>query len=189
MNINVHNVRMFLTGQRSNDVWQLLDDDVTALLACVRTMSGSLRPAALDYLGLEGAVRQLLQHQFGETAIRSSFACAGVARGLGAALEITAYRIVQESIANIAHHASATRVEVRIDGSAGGRLDITVRDNGGGFKQAAEGKARPDHLSSGLSGMRERVELLGGKFSIESSAGQGTCIVATLPLARPCPGA
>src|SRR5207244_4026607 len=88
-----------------------------------------------------------------------------------------AYRIVQEALTNVARHAAVAAAQVRL-AVADGVLEVSVGDGGVGFDPAAVA-AR----SGGLSGMRERAELLGGTLMVESATGRGTRVTARLPLA------
>lgn len=85
------------------------------------------------------------------------------------------YRTLQESLTNIARHARARRVDVRISGTDGA-IALSVRDDGGGFETARNANGH------GLTSMRTRVESIGGTFTISSSAGDGTCVQARVPL-------
>jgi signal transduction histidine kinase len=91
---------------------------------------------------------------------------------LPAAVEATAYFIVAEALTNIDKHSRAERAEVTVR-MRNGTVEIRVRDDG-------IGGARPD--GSGLVGLRDRVEALGGTMTIDSPEGRGTTLVATLPL-------
>ena len=97
-------------------------------------------------------------------------------------------RVAQESLRNIARHASTSRAGIRLWRSDGG-LQLTVRDNGVGFDPAHHG----ERASLGLASMRQRVALLGGKLDIDSKALQGTTISAWVPIregpAEPARGA
>jgi signal transduction histidine kinase len=150
---------------------------VSALAAQVRTIAGALRPAALDQNGLEAALEKLLQRQFGYGATQYVFEYAGLPPKLAPAIDSALYRMVQECVTNIVRHAAATRVVVELNGGASGcELELIVRDNGCGFD------AGIIHASNGLRGIRERVQLLGGSFLLESSAQCGTRIAVHLPL-------
>jgi signal transduction histidine kinase len=126
----------------------------------MRRLIADLSPAVLEQLGLGAALRQLV------TRFRRSYPCQvnlkiGNFDGLPKKLEIIVYRLVQECCTNIAKHSSATRVNILVS-SADGVLRLQVRDNGVGFKMADRKE------SFGLSGIRERVALLGGKFEAVS---------------------
>jgi two-component system, NarL family, sensor histidine kinase UhpB len=148
----------------------------------VRGMLQRLRPAAIDRLGLEGALRGL------ETAFRQrnpQTNCALVmdiaANGLGSDVGVAVYRVIQEALTNVARHARARHVEIEVRVSpapldrASDALRITVRDDGVGFNQRAVAEG------FGLLGMRERTAGFGGRMMIESVAGQGTEIRAEFP--------
>jgi signal transduction histidine kinase len=93
-------------------------------------------------------------------------------------VKIALYRLLQESLANGYRHSGAT--EQRVDVShAAGNVDVRIADNGQGFNPTEVAGA--GHL--GLAGMRERIEILGGTFSVNSAAGVGTSIHARLSLA------
>jgi two-component system sensor histidine kinase UhpB len=96
-------------------------------------------------------------------------------------LEIAVFRVVQEAVTNVIRHAGASRIEVRLE-RAGDLIELTVRDDGRGFDvdAALARGAAGRHL--GLLGIRERVELLGGRVEFRSDPGQGAEIRATLPV-------
>jgi signal transduction histidine kinase len=144
----------------------------------LRAIITELRPAALDELGLRTAIEALLdrhrdQDDFQiERKITLPVPAQGQAR-LDAELESTVYRLVQEALTNVAKHAAASRVLVRVAESDGEVL-IEVQDDGGGFD--------PNAVSTGfgVAGMHERVSLAGGALSIESGD-HGTLLRACLP--------
>jgi signal transduction histidine kinase len=89
------------------------------------------------------------------------------------------FRVAQESLRNIARHASASRAEIRVSPSREG-LYLTVKDNGSGF-EPSQSRTKP---SLGHASMRQRVALLGGKLNIESRRLEGTTITAWVPVRR-----
>jgi signal transduction histidine kinase len=89
-------------------------------------------------------------------------------------IEVAAYYVASEALANVSKHAQASRIEVSL-ASRNGRLVLSIRDDGVGGADRGRG--------SGLVGLQDRVEALGGTINIDSSAGCGTCVVATLPIA------
>jgi signal transduction histidine kinase len=154
---------------------QLLD----TAIASVRRIATDLRPPILDDLGFGEAVKW----QTAEFAKRS---------GLDISLDLQAqalveddlvatalFRIVQESLTNVARHAGATQVKVSLTADESNLL-LTVSDNGTGI-DAVAGKGN----GIGLVSMRERATALGGKFNIAGVPGSGTTIAVTLPLTRP----
>jgi signal transduction histidine kinase len=94
-------------------------------------------------------------------------------------VEITLFRIAQEALTNVAKHAKATNVELRLEHS-GTQWVMTVRDDGIGFN-AAEGTARKDRQSLGMVTMRERAQAVGGEFVVRSAPGRGTIIEIAVP--------
>lgn len=151
---------------------------VDNLLFRVRDMSLNMRPAMLDDLGLLPALLWHLENYSSQTGVSVDFKHKGLGRRLGAELETAAYRIIQESLTNVAKHAGAKEaiVLVWVDGTS---LCLQVEDRGSGFEP---GSFRINNPTSGLSGMRERVASLGGKFRLESSPEDGTVVFAVLPV-------
>lgn len=129
----------------------------------MRRLIAALSPAVLEQLGLGAALRQLVNRFRRLHPIRVKLQL-GRLRRLPQHTEIIVYRLVQECCNNIAKHSGASSVNLSVS-SADGWVRLAVEDNGVGFK-VAEALARKD--SFGLSGMRERVALLGGRFEIRS---------------------
>ena len=163
--------------RRVADTIGLLD----RMIGLVRTISLDLRPPLLDELGLSVALRGYLEAQERRSGVAIEFDVSGVPARLPEDLQITVFRVVQESVTNVFRHAGASRVEVDLQGNAT-RLALRVVDDGRGFDlgEALERAAVGRHL--GLMGMRERIESMGGTLSIESSPGRGTDIRAQIPL-------
>lgn len=153
-----------------------IDSVSRRMMEIVRDMLQRLRPAEIDEIGLEAALRDLAHTWAQRTSgVGIRIEIAGDLGELDDTVAIAAYRIVQECLTNIARHANAssTGIEVR---RAAGMLTVSVADNGRGFDVgAATG-------GFGLAGMRERIDGLGGTLHIESSPGAGTQVLAHLPL-------
>jgi PAS domain S-box-containing protein len=147
------------------------------LTARVRGLALDLRPSLLDDLGLLRALLTLFQRYERQTGIRIAFEHTGLEeRRFAPEVEITAYRIVQEALTNVARHAGVDEAQVRI--SCDDRsLSVEVKDCGAGFDAV-----RLSPSTVGLAGMRERATALGGRLTLTSSAGGGTRVAATLPL-------
>jgi len=143
----------------------------------VRGLSLELRPAILDDLGLLPAILWHLDRYTGLTGIQVEFKPSGVDCRFQPQLESTVYRVLQESLTNIARHSGATRVTVSLWADEE-RLGLQVEDNGAGFDPSARAARR----TGGLSGMRERAELCGGELVIDSSPGRGTYLSLELPI-------
>ncbi|MGI8745199.1 MAG: histidine kinase [Bryobacteraceae bacterium] len=139
----------------------------------MRRLIAALSPAVLEQLGLGAALRQLVNRFRGLHAAQVKLQLGKLAR-LPQSNEIIVYRLVQECFNNIAKHSGATAVNISVS-SADGVVRLKVEDNGVGFN-VDEALARRD--SFGLSGMRERVALLGGSFDLQSSPGQKSSAVA-----------
>ena len=145
----------------------------------VHRFARELRPAMLDDLGLIPALRSFVKRFTRETGLPVNLtAFAGVER-LSSAKRTVLYRVAQEALANVAHHAHATRVEARIQRLPKG-VRMEIEDNGKSFdaeQMMHAGKSK----RMGLLGMRERVEMVGGCFGVESAPGRGTTIRAEIP--------
>ena len=167
-------------------VWRQAERELAGMVEQVRGMSVALRPAALDYSGLDAAIGQMVSRIAGAAGLRWTLEYVGVPAQLPAPVEMTVYRLVQESLTNIVRHARAGEVIVEINGGEHGtEIEVIVRDDGAGFDPARPrlpGARGAGCGGSGLWGMRERVELLGGSFEIGSAPGAGTRIAATIPL-------
>jgi signal transduction histidine kinase len=149
-----------------------------AEIESVHAIISELRPAALDDLGLRPAIETLAERH--RVVHGSEVACqlelpdpTEHDQRLVPELETTVYRLVQEALTNVAKHANAKRVGVKVTASDG-RLSLEVADDGGGF-DVSNGRA-----GFGLMGMRERVALAGGTINVASGGG-GTTVRATLP--------
>ena len=151
---------------------------VDELLARIRGLSFDLRPAALDQLGLLPALLAHFERYTERTGVVVDFRHRGMERRFGPEVDSAAYRIIQEALTNVARHSGAGSVEVRAWSTAD-RLGLQVEDDGRGFDL---GGVTAAPRSGGLSGMRERVLLLGGTLDIESERESGTLISAELPL-------
>ena len=182
LNLLLHRARPHLQTDGGEALWHQAECELAQLVGLVRGMSVSLRPPGLDYFGLEPTIEQLLSRQF-ETGPSYVFEYAGLPPRLDPTTEICVFRLVQESVTNIVRHAHARHVVVEVNGGArGDELEIIVRDDGLGFDATLWREHGARNGSSGLAGMSERVELLGGSFQVDSGAGHGTRITATLPL-------
>ena len=149
---------------------------VVATLQDVRRLAVELRPKALDDFGLVAAVERLVETFRDATGIETEFESRVGDERLPSEVETTLYRTVQESLTNIAKHSGARRVSVLLVRRAS-TASAVVEDDGHGFDP-------DDHRGDGigLDGMRERLALLEGTLTIESS-GAGTSVVAEVPCA------
>lgn len=146
----------------------------------VHEISARLRPRILDDLGLPDALERLAHDWQVRHKIPVDLVIHMGTERLPGEIETAIYRIVQESMTNVARYAEARSVSVLVE-RQGGDVVAIVEDDGQGFDLTQEMSDR--HL--GLVGMRERAELLGGKLTIESQAGKGVEIHVKIPLERP----
>lgn len=149
---------------------------VLSTLQDVRRLAVELRPKALDDFGLVPALERLASTFAEQTGIAVDFHARLPEGRLSAELETTLYRIVQEAFTNVVKHARATRVSVLLT-SKHGRVSVVIEDDGIGFDPLATSEER-----LGLLGMRERVDLVGGRIELESQPGGGTTLVAEVPV-------
>jgi signal transduction histidine kinase len=154
------------------------DDLIRQLIERMRSLSLELRPQILDDLGLLVALEWHFKRYTRQTNIMVGFRHSPLPQRLPAVIETALFRITIEALTNIARHAGVSDVAVRLWADAE-RVRLQVEDKGKGFEVTAVWAARN---STGLSGMRERVELLGGEFTLESTAGKGTLLTVELPL-------
>ena len=157
---------------RLTDMLEVLDRTVAA----TRRIAADLRPMLLDDLGLVPAIEWLVGNFIQRCGVACKL-CVDEELELPEPYATAVFRIVQESLANVAKHAGASEVTVAI-GKVAHAVTLTVRDNGCGFSKSVPRKPQ----SLGLMGLRERAELLGGRVAIDSAPGQGTCVEAHIPL-------
>lgn len=158
-------------------------DTVQHTLERVRQLSLSLRPPQLDDLGLAAALRSHLDRQAGVAGLAAHFDAAEAPQDIETETETACFRVAQEAINNVLRHANARTVWVRLF-MAGGRLALSVRDDGRGFDLEVVRRRGASGASLGLIGMEERVALAEGSFELRASPGQGTTLLATFPLGR-----
>jgi signal transduction histidine kinase len=147
-----------------------------------------LRPTALDDLGLREALAALLREWSQRHGIRADLEFLGEAVRLPAAIETAVYRIVQEALTNVLKHARASTVSVSVEHGAEA-MRVIIEDDGVGFNA----EAMPERLAEGgrgkprlgLSGIRERLSLLAGTLTLETSPDIGTTLFVTIPVPRP----
>ena len=151
-------------------------------IAGLRALITDLRPAALDQLGAQAAIEALAarSRRLGlevELHVDLAFEQGRHAERLEGELETAVYRIVQEALTNARKHGGAKRAVVDI--RAGEiTVDVSVRDDGSGFDPAAPA------AGFGLVGIRERIELLDGRLTLDSEPGAGTTVAASFPVRR-----
>jgi signal transduction histidine kinase len=149
-----------------------------------------LHPPALDELGLTSALRNFIARFTSPTSLSVNFQTLGLGSEENGSemripkqVEVAAYRMIQEALTNTARHANADHVSIMLEHQEN-QIMIIVDDDGQGFdiQEVLKSHSMRNHL--GIYGMQERVELLGGVFTVESQAGEGTTVFARIPLPR-----
>ena len=160
---------------------RLVDAVETARLALneSREMSRLLRPPVLDDLGLAAALSWLARTLGERAGLQVALEVSGLGERLAPELEMLVFRLVQESLTNVLRHAGVDRATVSV-AHGDGRVELRVADRGRGFDVAAalSGEAAS---GSGLRGMRDRLELFGGRLDLRSAPGEGTTVAAAIP--------
>jgi signal transduction histidine kinase len=146
----------------------------------VRDLSLDLRPSLLDDLGVVAALRWYADRQAQRAGFEAKFLSELEDHRLPADLETTCFRVVQEALTNVVRHAKAKRVWIDLR-QVGNKIELTIRDDGVGFDVEAIVAQAAGDLSLGILGMQERVQLMGGEFTINSDPNQGTRIRAIFP--------
>jgi PAS domain S-box-containing protein len=146
----------------------------------VHRFARGLRPALLDDLGLIPALRSLVKEMSGRKGLRIQFSAFAGVEALDTLRRTVIYRVAQEALTNVARHACASRVTVRIL-EIPNAVRLEVHDDGKSF--SADRILSAEHSGHlGLLGMRERIEIIGGRFVVESAPGKGTTVTAEIPL-------
>ena len=148
---------------------------IESLFKSTRSIAGNLRPSTLD-LGLVPAIEWLAQDFEKRWAIDCALDIGQRDIQLGEAYATQVFRIIQESLTNVARHARASSVSIALEQQAD-RVHLEIQDNGCGFE------AKPSFIRGfGMIGMRERVQELGGNLQVHTSSDHGTQILIDLPL-------
>ncbi|MDQ1485862.1 MAG: hypothetical protein QOJ62_1555 [Actinomycetota bacterium] len=153
--------------------------ELSSEISGLRRLMVELRPPVLDESGLENALRDHLTAMFLKTDVEAQLVGRLGVERLLPDTETVLYRVAQEALLNVARHASAAHVTVTLKRSESSVV-LSIDDDGVGFTQEeARARLRDGHF--GLIGMRERIELSGGSWRLDSTPGHGTRISATLP--------
>jgi PAS domain S-box-containing protein len=164
------------TRQRLEVLWQQTD----VVLQGVRRLSQDLRPAAIDRLGLLPAIRRLAEEFSKYSGVEIKVAVYGKEHRLPEEVAIALFRIIQEALTNIRRHSGATRAAIIIVFHEHS-TKITVSDNGKGFTLTEYVGDLAKQGKLGLTGMQERVQLVGGTMTVQSGPGKGTTIFIEAP--------
>jgi signal transduction histidine kinase len=115
-----------------------------------------------------------------KTGIHFSLTASAAVEGLNTATRTVLYRVAQEALTNVIRHAHASRAKVTVQ-KIRQQVRLKIADNGRGFSPR-RGLTAKRNARLGLIGMRERLEMVGGKLTIDSTPGKGTIIVASVPV-------
>ncbi len=163
------------TAAQAVELARRLRETTAQTLIDVGRLWRGLHPGVLDDLGLAAAVTRHAEEFAQAHGIAVNVRIEGLeADGLPPLLQATLYRVLQEALTNVARHAGARSVSIRLVRDAGA-VDLRVQDDGVGFESGDGGRL-------GLRGMRERAALLGGSVVVESQPGAGTTITAHIPV-------
>jgi PAS domain S-box-containing protein len=154
-----------------------MSNTMVAAIGSVRRICSDLRPSVLDHIGLTAAIEWQVQEWQEKTGVRCSTSSTIDDESVDAGRATAAFRVLQEALTNVARHAQATSVRVRL-WTEGARLRLEVRDNGCGIPEATIGES----TSLGLLGMKERVLSFGGTVEVHGASGEGTTVEVSIPL-------
>jgi signal transduction histidine kinase len=146
----------------------------------VHRFARELRPTVLDDLGLIPALHAFMKNFKRETGIHVSLAAFAAVERVNGDKRTVLYRVAQEALNNVARHAQASQVGVKIQ-KMDGAVCMKIKDNGIGFETERVLYSKKNKRL-GLLGMRERLDMVGGKFTVTSAPGRGTTILAKIPL-------
>lgn len=174
-----------VVNEQGRERLRLLRRQLDQMGKSLHRVAWELRPASLDELGLASVLANYVSQWSEQFGIEADFHCAEAKLdALSAEVRTTIYRVVQESLTNIAKHARGVgAVSVVVD-RGDGVLQVTIEDDGCGFDPKTAVEKGRNRKGLGIAGMRERLSLIGGQFEIESSLGVGTTIFIRIPLAR-----
>ena len=158
-------------------------DLTDATMEEIRLLARGLRPPELDAVGLHGTLEGYCHEFAGRTNLSIDYAGMEMST-LTDAVNISFYRFLQEALTNVAKHAGANRIRVKLS-RASGTVSLSVVDDGRGFVPRSKTADPGESGGIGLLGMHERFELLGGRLEVKSRPGQGTRLVAHVPVKEP----
>ena len=178
------NLQTAQQAQDSSEIEPKLQDSITILdqlFEQVRKLSLDLRSPLLDDLGLVAALRSYLDQQAQRAGLRADFFADPALDTLSPEVQTACFRVAQEAVTNIVRHSKAENIWLELR-QQNNELHLVVRDDGSGFDPAATLAAAEQGKSLGLLGMRERVELFGGRLDLHCRPGEGTELHAFFPL-------
>jgi PAS domain S-box-containing protein len=181
LSLNLRSIGAKLPEGTGAEIQSALGDSlqsIKGILRSVRSMTAELHPSMLDEFGLADALSSFLLDYKDSTGMAVAIQIGPEFPRLSSLKEIALFRITQEALNNVVKHAAATAVTVSLK-SSGGYVQLCVYDNGRGFA-SCEMVPLPTNPGWGLIIMRERAELVGGTFRVDSKPGDGTSIVVSI---------
>lgn len=152
----------------------------------IRAVTNDLRPSLLDDLGLVPALRSLAAEFAERSKIAVELTVAGALPSLSTDAELAFFRALQEALSNVARHAGARAVAVRL-ATEGDAVTLEIRDDGRGIPRGADPGEFERNGHMGLAGMRERIGALGGSVQLDGTQGRGVRLIVRLPRPAPSP--
>jgi signal transduction histidine kinase len=167
-----------------------LDDvrhNIRQLVTTIRAICGDLRPPTIDSLGLGAALKSYLRGWRERTGIDAHLTLDETHGRLSETIELSIFRIVQESLNNVWKHSGASQVRVILAYTSPRMLSVTIADNGSGLSGDFDLSTLSRSGHFGLLGISERVALLGGRLRIQNQAAGGFCLIIEIPHPRVVP--
>ena len=156
---------------------------VTDVLDEVRMLAHTVHPRVLDDLGLVAALQLLARESVERGNVSVTYSGPAKVESIDAACASALYRVAQEAVGNATRHARAKSITIKLD-VLNGEAQLEIADNGIGFSPDEVERRRP---GMGLFTMRERAALVGGRFALRTGAGQGTRVIAYVPISATAP--
>jgi signal transduction histidine kinase len=177
---NLLNDQNDLPLKEAQSLWGFYER-IRDILQEVRQFSRDLRPSILDDLGLLPALEYITEDIKSNYWIDVNLNVIGSERRLSPEAELLLFRIVQEALRNVAKHAKASRAEVKVEFEID-KVKVSIIDDGTGFELPENLGSLPQSGKLGLTGLRERAQLLGGTLKITSELKKGTSVIIEAPL-------
>jgi len=168
--------RKRISSRAMGEASRLLDESISE----IRRISHNLRPSILDDLGLEAAIRSTCEEFSERTGIKTQLNLSTSKRRFPEIVELTCYRVVQEVLNNVDRHSRATEVSLSLIRHKD-LLVTRIVDNGRGLDPSSLAVPHRDGTGTGIEGMKERVQFLGGHFELKSAQGEGVEVFIQLP--------
>lgn len=176
MDVSWLNKRVTTTDPAIREKFTELLDMLDTTVKTVRRIASELRPTLLDDLGLVAAIEWHLEEFEKRSGISKEFKSSLTEVSIHDSMKIGLFRILQESLTNVARHSQAQKVNVGLDKN-NGHIILKITDNGKGFDTN-----RTTKKTLGLLGMKERTEMMGGEYHITSKPGEGTVVEVKVPV-------